>query len=111
MGSLSLIFLSGKSRILSVKGANSLKVDVRSFFKYTEEISGRQLSVMLTFKILISLPRRIWDLDRFFLLMLLMATSQSVFCRTQRAGWRRKRDLKQAKQQMSPNVPVNDPLN
>ncbi len=35
----------------------------------------------LTFKILISLPSRIWDLERFFLLILLMATSQSVFCK------------------------------
>lgn len=38
-------------------------------------------NVELTFKILISLPRRIWDLERFFLLILLMATSQSVFCK------------------------------
>lgn len=70
---------------MSIKGADSHKVNVRSFFKYTAEISERQLSVMLTFRILISLPRRIWDLDRFFLLMLLMATSQSVFCGEQRA--------------------------
>lgn len=44
-------------------------------------VTGLSQKQGLTFRILISLPRRIWDLDRFFLLMLLMATSQSVFCR------------------------------
>lgn len=46
----------------------------------------------LTFKILISFPSRIWDLERFFLLMLLMATSQSVFC------WWRWIDVKKDRQ-------------
>lgn len=34
-----------------------------------------------TFKILISFPSKICDFDKFFLLMLFMATSQSVFCK------------------------------
>lgn len=41
-------------------------------------------------RILISLPSRIWDLERFFLLMLLTATSQSVFCR-----WSKERNKEQ----------------
>lgn len=39
MHSLSVIFLSGKSRLSSVKGTNSYKVNVRSFFKLTVKIS------------------------------------------------------------------------
>jgi hypothetical protein len=37
------------------------------------------------------LPRRIWDLDKFFLLMLLMATSQSVFYSTEESGGEQER--------------------
>lgn len=106
MESLLQICLSGKLRLPSVKGADSHKVNVRSFFKYTEEISERQSSVILTFRILISLPRRIWDLDRFFLLMLLMATSQSVFCGTQRAGWRGKKDYNNLIPEFLENVSI-----
>ncbi len=38
------MFLYGKSRLLSVKGADLHKVSVKSFFKYSKERRQRQLS-------------------------------------------------------------------
>lgn len=90
--SISDISLMGFSP-LYVKAANSNELSAGSFFKYTEKISDRQLVIMLTLRILISLPRRIWDLDRFFLLMLLMATSQSIFFMTKKEQDNRKKWL------------------
>lgn len=73
------------------------KVNVKLFLQHLRQITETLSGITLTFRILISLPRSIWDLDKFFLLMHFMATSQSVFCRTEGKKGKKKNERRRVK--------------
>lgn len=73
------------------------KVNVKLFLQHLKQITETLSGITLTFRILISLPRSIWDLDKFFLLMHFMATSQSVFCRTEGKKGKKKNERRRVK--------------